>query len=128
MDEQNQPSTPTPLSVRRAENFASLYANQVVVKQNAWDLNLAFGELDQGDDTNVLTILHTGVTIPWPAAKVLSYLIQAHVMGYEAENGTIIVPSNALPTVPELPANLVGTKTEEAFKEIRQLYREYFAA
>jgi hypothetical protein len=71
-------------------------------------LKLTFGLLDQRGamrDPNAPPSVeqHTAINLSWPEVKLLIFWMQLHLAGFEADNGKVKIPSNALP--PEIPAN-----------------------
>ena len=50
------------LDLRRDEEFASLYANNVQLESSVWDLKIMFGQLDQAKGPNVIN-QHTAMTM-----------------------------------------------------------------
>jgi hypothetical protein len=106
MDEVKQQEHPIGASgsvkvdVKRHEDYTTLYANYIVLEPSFWDLKMYFGEIDQSTVPPSIEV-HTGMNISWPLAKILSYILQAHLTGFEAQHGKIKLPSEALP--PEWP-------------------------
>src|SRR5438105_3756258 len=98
-------ATPTPLVSKRADHFASSYANTIGYEQSAWDLKLIFGQLDQ---TQNVVEQHLAVTIPWPQAKLAAFWLRVQVAFAEASIKTRI------PIRPDLlPQELPAMKPEE---------------
>jgi hypothetical protein len=130
MDEKGIEETPQqPSSMKQIDDFSSGYANYVFLENSFWDLKLVFGQLDQSV-TPPTTEMHTAITIPWAQAKILSYLIRAHVAGYELTNGKIRIPPSVLP--PELPIPTEEQKkaepnAQEIFETIKRLRDELVA-
>src|ERR1035438_3703331 len=91
----------TPVSeFTRTDEFATLYANNVVLETSAWDLKLIFGQLDQsGHKARVEQ--HTAITIPWMQARVLSYMLQVYLAARVMDFGPIPVPSSVMPPSPQ---------------------------
>lgn len=113
------------LEKKRLDDFVSRYANNVSLESTAWDLRLVFGQVDLAENT---LLQHTSMTIPWPQMKVLSYLIQVHLAGYEADNGRIPLPKEAVTPIPkDLPKELVGVNPE-TWKAMHRLYVDFVAA
>jgi hypothetical protein len=109
-NEQKKPSgVVNPVSeFRRDVDFVSRYANNVQVESNAFDLKLTFGLLDQRGamkDPNAPPSVeqHTAINLSWPEVKLLIFWMQVHLAGFEADNGKVKIPRNALPS--EIPAN-----------------------
>jgi len=103
MEEQKQrQSEQTRASFEREDDFAALYANNVILEGNALDLKLIFGELEQHTGEAVVS-QHTSVTIPWPTAKLLTYYLQVFMADYEAQNGKIRMPLSSIPPLIAIP-------------------------
>jgi hypothetical protein len=131
MDEKGIEETPQQsASMKQTDDFSSAYGNYVFLENSFWDLKLIFGQLDQSV-TPPTTEMHTAITIPWTQAKILSYLIKAHVTGYEISNGKIRIPLSVLP--PEIPAPTeeqikAEPKAQEIFDAIKNLRDELAAS
>ena len=92
-------STEVPL-VRRSEEFASLYANNVQFENSVWDLKIILGELDQSR-TPTTVEQHTAVILPWQQAKLTAYYLVVNTMIYEATNGRMAFPAGIIPPRPD---------------------------
>jgi hypothetical protein len=109
----------------RVDDFVSKYANNVHLELSSWDIKLNFGEIDQRQGPHVV-MLHTAITLPWPYVKVLSYVLQQSLLGYESQAGRIKVPSGIIVPLPaEKPREL--DITPEAFEAARELYENFLA-
>jgi len=84
------------------ENFEAVYANNVRYEASVWDLKLIFGQLDLMSGFEVIK-LHTAVTMPWAAAKLMAYWLKLNIDLYELENGPIMINSRMLPPEPAPP-------------------------
>jgi hypothetical protein len=82
---------------QRADDFVSVYANNVFFEQSVWDLKIIFGELDQS--TGVIE-QHTAVTVPWTLAKIALYYLATQIAGHEIINGKIALPDIIMPVAP----------------------------
>jgi len=98
------------------EDFASLYANNVVYEPSVWDLKLIFGQLDQkstGGEGQATVDYHTAITLPWSVVKLMVYYLRVNLAGHEAETGPVKLPERVLPArvseVGDNPAAAVGT-------------------
>jgi len=114
---------------KHAEEFDSLYANNVQLEQSVWDLKLIFGQLDQQSQGGVVE-QHTAMTIPWIQAKVMSYFINLHVEVYELVNGKIRVPNEVLPPAPVPPSDelvKLSPHAQEVFEVIKKRREEWIA-
>jgi hypothetical protein len=113
---------------RRAEDFASVYANNFQFELNAWDFKVIFGELDQRGG-KVAVEQHTSVTISWLQAKLLNYFLEVYLALYELENGKIKVSEAARPPVfPPPPAHLENNPLAKAMSELANKMRDEFIA
>ena len=118
MAEKDKGESSQPLEgFQRVEDFYTDYANNVYLENSVWDLKFVFGQLDQSVSPPV-TEQRSAITIPWIQAKILNFLLTAHIMGYEMANGKIVVPSAVVP--PEL-----SPPTEEAKKADPNLQKFY---
>ena len=99
MPKHQKVNSPTPVKMEHTEDFETRYSNNVKFESTVYDLKLVFGESDLSGPAEVIR-QHTGITIPWPLAKLMAYYLTANVLMQEAAIG-IIVPSQVHP--PELP-------------------------
>ena len=124
------PETPVGVQFSKDEDFLSRYANNVHLEITGWDLKLVFGQTDLQIGPQAV-VQHTALTISWPYAKILSYLLQAHIAAKEVEDGKIMVPKGII-AVPsdELPKELVGKlkHPKEGIELMQRLYKEFIAA
>lgn len=131
MAENEAKETPQqPSGFRHSEDFYDDYANHVYLESSVWDLKLIFGQLDQST-TPITTEQHTAITIPWTQAKILTYLLAVHILGYELANGTIAIPDSIMP--PELPPPTEEQKNADPnlpkfFDEMRKLREQILGA
>jgi hypothetical protein len=120
--------------IRRDQNFISVYANNVQLESNAFDVKMVFGILDQSGATKLPPILavdqHTSVSISWPEVKLLIFFMQLHLAGYEAENGKVKVPLNAIPPEPPpvLPPQFDNEAGRKGIDLIRKMRAEFVAS
>jgi hypothetical protein len=110
---------------RKGEAFASKYANNVLLEMSTWDLKMTFGELDQSLGPQVV-VQHTAMTVPWTYVKILAYLLQINVMGYEASNGRIIIPKGLITPIPKEKPKDVALSSED-FAAARAFYEEFLS-
>ena len=123
-----QPQLP-PMPFKHAEEFVSLYANNVQIEQSVWDLKLVFGQLDQSQPS-VFVEQHTAMTIPWIQAKLLSYFIDLHLEAYESVNGKIRVPTEVLPPEPVPPTDeqMTSPYAQALYELIKRRREEWIAS
>jgi hypothetical protein len=139
-DTQHKAHTPAPAGaaipglqraeLRRAEDFIQLYANNVVVESNAFDLKLVFGVSDLRNVTKPVVEQSAAVNLSWPEVKLLIFWMQVHLAGYEKENGKVKIPVAALP--PEVSSSLLPPQFDnpagrEGLDLIRKLRAEFLA-
>jgi hypothetical protein len=104
-----------------------IYANNVSFEPSLWDLKLIFGQLDQHGETPSVD-WHTAATIPWLCAKIVSYYLQMNIAGYEAGNGKIRIPAEAIPPPIDPPS---GDSEDEAaaikfYEFAKKLHKDTF--
>jgi hypothetical protein len=133
MDPNNPtPETPAPIPVdyrRDDEEFIEGYANNVFLESSAWDLRLIFGQTEASKGANVV-VQHTAITLPWSQVKVLSYLLQFHLILQESENGKIAVPKGVIvrPTAPSEELEKQFPNAPKVFEAVRRLYDDFVTA
>ncbi len=114
---------------RNSEIFFSLYANNVQVESNLFDLKLVFGVLDLRNATKPSVDQISGVNLSWPEVKLLLYFMKLHLALHELENGKVKIPTSALP--PEIPSVLPpqfnNPTGRAAFELMRRLRAEFIA-
>src|SRR6266705_5618248 len=110
---------------RRMEGFVSKYANNVHLEMSTWDLKMTFGELDQSFGPQVV-MQHTAMALPWTYVKILAYLLQINVMGYEAANGRITIPKGLITPIPDEKPKDVQVSDED-FAAARAFYEEFLS-
>lgn len=110
----------------RAEDFISLYANNIQFEQSAFDLKLIFGELDQSQG-KVRVEQHSSVTIPWAQAKLLMFYLQVNISLFELENGKIKIRNDLLPQpVRKLSEEEKKIPKAEELTELLEALRQQF--
>ena len=121
--ETNPAKTP---KIERSKDFVSLYANHVQVEQNAFDLKLLLGELDQSQGT-VRVEQHSSVTFSWMQAKLLAYYLQLNIATYEFQNGKIQIRKDLMPVeIPQLlPRQQKDPKIRELWDLIKSLRNQF---
>lgn len=133
MNEGTKPPSPTPVPVilKRAEDFSSLYANNVRFESSIWGLRMVFGELDQSAEEGKQVVeFHTAISVPWIQVKLMIFYLQCHLISHELETEKVKVPGGVVP--PELP---VLTKEQEnnpilkaTLEQYRKIRDEFIAA
>ncbi len=123
-----QPQAAPPMEFSRADDFASVYANNVQFELSVWDFKLIFGEIDQRTG-KVAVEQHTSVTLPWLQAKLFQFYLQVNLAVFEVQNGKIKVPKELLPPLPPLPEELANNpQMKSAFDLIKKLHEEFIAS
>lgn len=121
----DEPTTSNPIpdiTQDFTEDFASVYANNFHFEISAWDLKIILGQLNQAAGKSGID-WHTAVTMPWGAAKLLSYLLRLNIAIYESNNGLIRMHPGTVPEAPIPPTGDQDTEQNRAFYEI--MSREY---
>jgi hypothetical protein len=70
-------------------DYREAYANSVQMRVNVWDFFLAFGTLQQQNETQVEIRNFQGIYLSPQQAKALLGLLQQNVSGYESAFGEI---------------------------------------
>ena len=118
------PVTPR-VKVQRADNFVSLYANNVIVSATAWDMTLTFGQFDETDDGSI-NRQTLAATIPFGLAKLMLYWIEASLIANEIETGqkiglrTSVLPPPPPPLSPEEEKDPGMVMFSEAISKLRE--------
>ena len=126
-DQEQEPQASPELTFTKVEDFVTAYANNVQFEQNAWDIKMIFGELDQtGGKTNVVE-QHTSITLSWAEAKVLSFFLRVQIAAHEIEDGKIQIPKRVLPQEPgalaaEYKTNPGAIAVREAVIKLREQF------
>jgi len=114
--------------VMRGPDFVDRYANNVRYESSVWDLKVVFGALDQFSVPTALR-QHTGVSMPWSAAKIMLYFVYVNILFHEAANGKVSIPDSVLPPPAEniLSGDLENDPTAIAMVErIKKLRADLF--
>lgn len=122
----------TQMALRRAEDFVSRYANNIQFESSAFDLKVVFGLLDQSGAPKfekASVEQHTAISLSWIEVKLLIFFLQLHLDGYEAENGKVKIPINALPAEPPaaLPPQFDTPESRESLERIRKMRAAFLA-
>jgi len=119
---------------RRNEDFVARYANNVQIENSAFDLKVVFGLLDQSGAAKqpvgkLAVDQHTSISLSWPEVKLLIFFMQLHLAGYEAENGKVKVPLDALPPEPPsvIPPQFDNEAGRKGMELIRKMRAEFLA-
>jgi Protein of unknown function (DUF3467) len=115
---------------RDPQDFVVEYSNNAVLESTNWDLKIIFGQTDQSLGENVI-VQRTAITLPWPYAKILAYLLQANLAAREAEDGHIVIPKNIIgPPPAEIPPEQAAKlkHPKEGKEVIHKLWQEFLAA
>jgi hypothetical protein len=88
----------------RAEDYRSLYANNVVADGTAWDLRLTFGQFEKRLDGSVVNIHQVSVVMPFGLAKLMMFWIELQTHVHEKQLGQRVpIRPDLLPPVPPIP-------------------------
>ncbi len=122
-DSSQEAASPSPLQLKRDEDFVSLYANNVRFESSVWDLKLIFGQLDQSTGGEVIE-LHTAITMPWAAVKIMLHYLRLNIALHELENGKVkinprLFPTPPPPLTPEMESNELTMKGREIAYKLR---------
>jgi hypothetical protein len=83
-----------------ADDFISLYANNVLLEGNAWDLRIKFGRVESPTGNETLVKWHAEISIPWAQAKLALYWLRLQVEAMEIQAGKIAIRKDILPIEP----------------------------
>jgi flagellar protein FlaG len=83
-----------------AADYREAYANSVQMRVNVWDFFLAFGTLQQQNETQVEIRNFQGIYLSPQQAKALLGLLQQNVSGYESAFGEIKLDPRMNPSGP----------------------------
>jgi hypothetical protein len=119
--------SPPEIQREMEEDFASLYANNVIYEASVWDLKLIFGQLDQRlteGQGQTMVDYHTAITVPWSTVKSMVYYLRVNLAGHEAEAGPVKLPVRVQPARPN---ELGDTPSAQAAAEaMRKIWDEEF--
>jgi hypothetical protein len=121
MDEIKKPK----LDTKYDDDFANIYANVVRYQSNAYDLKIVLGEIDLSGDIETHR-MHTGLTIPWSAAKIAIYYLTVNVMFHEALNGNIKLPPSQIPPMIEAPPEVMNDPAQKKLYDEINAFRDQF--
>ena len=88
------------LKLINAPDYREAYANSVQMRVNVWDFFLAFGTLQQQNETQVEIRNFQGIYLSPQQAKALLGLLQQNVSGYESAFGEIKLDPRMTPSGP----------------------------
>jgi hypothetical protein len=91
--------------LRPEGGLVSIYANNVSMSPNIFDLRIYFGDLLQASMTDIKVLHKAEVIISWVEAKIFASFIQKQIEAFEKKNGPIKYPQQ--PDDPE-PHNPFG--------------------
>jgi hypothetical protein len=110
----------------RADDFQTLYANNIQFQPNELDLKLVFGEVD----TSVLQVnQHTAIIMSWLQAKLMLHYLTINLTVHELANGKIhgspaVFPMEPQPPTGELATNPTALAIYEYMKKARTEFIE----
>jgi hypothetical protein len=120
----NETQKPKP-DTKYNDDFNNLYANVVRYQSNAFDLKVVLGEIDLSGEVETHR-MHTGVTVPWAAAKIAMYYLAANVLFHEALNGKIKLPPSQTPPMVEPPTEAMNDPAQRKLYEDLNVLRNQF--
>jgi hypothetical protein len=112
------------IQFRTTEGFVEQYVDNSQLLSSNWSLEIVFGHLDQKQGPDVV-VQTQSITMPWAAAKALSYFLQLHVMGHESDFGRIIIPAGIIPEFPTHKPKELSILKDEAFQAARKYYLDF---
>jgi len=95
------------------DDFSAIYANNFHFEISTWDLKVLLGQLSLVKTPTIEW--HTALTMPWAAAKILSYMLSLNISMYESNNGKIPIDKNVIPPAPDPPTGEHDTPQNRAF-------------
>ena len=115
------PATAVPanaVQARQRADFLDRYASNVQFDQSIWGMRIIFGEFrtEQGQPW---IEQHTGITMPWPAIKLLIAYLEVNLVMHENAFGSIDLPTYLLPPFPPDIAPGVRENPEQFAKATR---------
>jgi hypothetical protein len=113
------------LKTERDEDFTDIYANVVRYESNAFDLKVVLGEIDLSGEIETHR-MHTGLTIPWSAAKIAIYFLHVNVLFHEALNGKIKLPPSQIPPMVDAPPEVMNDPAQKKVYDEINAFREQF--
>jgi hypothetical protein len=121
MDDSKKPK----LETKYDDDFTNVYANVVRYQSNAFDLKVVLGEIDLSGEIETHR-MHTGLTIPWSAAKIAIYYLTVNVMFHEALNGKLKLPPSQTPPMVEPPPEVMNDPAQKKLYEEINAFRDRF--
>ena len=94
----------------QAEEFGSLYANNVSIGFSTWDMWITFGEIVGEQNGEPVIEEHTRITMSRELGKVMAILLGSNLRAYESKFGEIRVPALSPEEVKAI-AQMTGGKT-----------------
>src|SRR6266850_3742793 len=129
LEEHKMPDEKTPdekVRTERSEDFEDLYANNVQYESSVWDLKMLFGQLDLSQKPPEIIRQHTGITLPWTAAKLTAYFMAVNIVLHQAERGDIKIPNQVLPPRPDPDSADLSLVSRDTVIYLRWLYDQFF--
>ncbi|HTS51011.1 MAG TPA: hypothetical protein VMH05_23860 [Bryobacteraceae bacterium] len=107
----------------RSEEFEDFYANNVQFEATLWDLRLLFGQTDLAAQK---VNQHTGMSLPWPQAKLTAYFMIVNVIAHQATNGNIIIPDFVVPVRPNPSDPALEPMQKKTVEYLGWIYDQFF--
>jgi hypothetical protein len=126
-DKKTQATTTSGIQYKKADDFRSVYANNVFFEGSLWDMKMLLGQLDQQIGPNAV-VQHTAITLPWAQVKLMRYFLGLHLLSHEMRFGRVQIPTNMVPPIPEeLPEGAFSEVTPSDAQAIHAAMRECYA-
>jgi hypothetical protein len=116
------------IEFQRADNFMSVYSNNVIFEPTAWDLKIIFGQLDLAGGKGIAR-QQVAVTVSWAQAKLALYYLRLQVAAMELQSGKIPIRRDLIPSEPpELMPDQEAIPGSHELRDLVLKIREEFIA
>jgi len=82
-----------PQQITKADNFRSVYSNNVQMTASPWDVVFVFGENQEVKNSILMTEVHTRIVMSPQHAKNFAQVLAGQISQYEKMFGVISIPS-----------------------------------
>ncbi|MGB6385279.1 MAG: DUF3467 domain-containing protein [Terriglobales bacterium] len=82
---------------KRAEDFLSSYANNVMFETSVFDIKIVFGELLQPYGGKPFVEQRSATTLSWLEAKIAALFLIMNVAMHEKQFGPLVIPEGTMP-------------------------------
>jgi hypothetical protein len=118
MPDEAQKSAPQ-ATIERADDFRSLYANNVIADGTAWDLRLTFGQFEKRADGSVVNTQRVSVTMPFGLAKLMMFWVELQIQVHERQMGQRVrIRPDVLPPMPPIPPE---SQNDEGYVRLHEM-------